>query len=191
MRYLGGEYRKKWRVHGWGKERATSAGMTLYSYELETKEMLMLSTFHDDVYWEAVVHTLSLRWSGADWVASSRGGLQPAHGGNGKICKNCSVHKSVHTTYQFITSDDPLLWLLHTIHQVVEASVLSHPWHSNSEFTYSVQCVLWCKANPARVLKGSCKGITGGVWGSKSQPPRPRSLASIPWANTQCWSFQL
>ena len=123
-------------------ERATLAGMTLYMKWRDKREVMMLSTFHDDTFEKRRCTRLA-----SDGVVIEKPAVMEdynLHMGVVDKGKNCSVHRIVHVTIQptkFMTSADQL-WLCTPFHQVVEASVLSHPQHSDSECTYPVHCML-------------------------------------------------
>ena len=128
----------------------------------------MLSTFHDDTFIEKRWRT-RLVSDGVEVIE------KPAvvedynlHMGGVDKGKNCSVHRIVHIIIQptkFMTSADQMILYYGFAHCSIKwwKRVFFHILDTAIVNAHPVQCVFGYKANSAGVLKGSCRGIAGGV----------------------------
>ena len=119
----------------------------------DKRDVLMLSTFHDDTFIEKRRRT-RLAADGVEVIQKPSvvedynqhmGGLD-----KGKKCNECTLKTTYHL-FSFSRSAGPLLWICAPLHQVVEASIFPSPRYSDRERSHPVQRVHQLQADSAAV----------------------------------------
>ena len=119
----------------------------------DKRDVLMLSTFHDDTFIEKRRRT-RLAADGVEVIQKPSvvedynqhmGGVD-----KGKKCNECTLKTTYHL-FSFSRSAGPLLWICAPLHQVVEASIFPSPRYSDRERSHPVQRVHQLQADSAAV----------------------------------------